>query len=168
MTKCNHFSINAYIGLGSNLQDPIRQVSDALLRLSQLDNTSLHAISSLYSSRPMGPANQPPYINAVAWLKTKLDAHVLLNALQSIENEHGRVRQGEHWGPRTLDLDILVYGNYKLKSQALKVPHPGIKWREFVLYPLREVNKNLMIPGLGVIHRIQPRCYSNGLIRLPL
>ena len=164
----NHYSINAYIGLGSNLQDPIAQVSDALLQLTQLENTSLHAFSNLYSSRPMGPPNQPPYINAVAWLKTKLDAHALLKELQSIENKHGRVRQGEHWGPRTLDLDILVYGNYKLKSQALKVPHPGIKWREFVLYPLRDVNKNLMIPGLGVIHRLQPRCYSNGLIRLPL
>jgi len=164
----NHFLTDAYIGLGSNLQNPHAQVTRALIQLTQLESCSLHSFSSLYSSRPMGPPDQPPYINAVAWLKTRLDACTLLEKLQSIENEHDRTRLGEHWGPRTLDLDILVYGNYKLKSQALSVPHPGIKYREFVLYPLREVNKNLMIPGVGVVHRIQPRCYPNGLIRLPI
>tara|TARA_R110002096_G_scaffold131101_2_gene280787 strand:- start:385 stop:735 length:351 start_codon:yes stop_codon:yes gene_type:complete len=116
----------------------------------------------------MGPPDQPPYVNAVAWLTTRLTAHSLLLKLQSIENEHGRIRKGEHWGPRTLDLDILVYGNYMIKNQALTVPHPGIKYREFVLYPLHEVNKNLMIPSLGAIHRIQPRCYANGLTRLSI
>ena len=164
----NHFTIDAYIGLGSNLQNPYYQVASALEQLSLIPHCDLHSFSSLYSSRPMGPPDQPPYVNAVAWLKTRLDAHALLNQLQTIENEHGRRRDGERWGPRTLDLDILVYGNYTLRSQVLSVPHLGIKSREFVLYPLHEVNKNLMIPHLGAIHRIQPRCYANGLTKLPL
>ena len=168
MTMRNLYLTDAYIGLGSNLQDPLGQVTLAILQLAQLKDTTLHTFSSFYASRPMGPPDQPPYINAVAWLKTRLEPHALLEQLQRLENEHGRVRKGEHWGPRTLDLDILVYGNNKLKSQILNVPHPGIKEREFVLYPLHEVNKNLIIPGLGAVHRIQPRCYPNGLIRLPI
>lgn len=168
MTKNNLFLTDAYIGLGGNLEGPIDHVSSAILQLTQLPHTSLHSFSNLYSSRPMGPPDQPPYINAVARLKTRLPAHTLLKQLQSLENVHGRVRKGEHWGPRTLDLDILVYGNNKIKNQSLNVPHPGIKYREFVLYPLHEVNKHLMIPGLGVVHRQRGRCYPNGLIRLPL
>ena len=164
----NNFITDAYIGIGSNLQNPFLQVTSALEQLSLVEETELHSFSSMFSSRPMGPPDQPPYVNAVAWLKTRLEAHSLLLNLQVIENEHGRTRLGEHWGPRTLDLDILVYGNYILKSQTLTVPHPGIKSREFVLYPLHEVNKNLIIPSLGAIHRIQPRCYANGLTRLPV
>ncbi len=164
----NQFITDAYIGLGSNLQNPLVQVTSAIKQLDLIDHTQLHSFSSLYLSRPMGPPDQPPYVNAVAWLKTRLDAHALLLKLQAIENEHGRTRDGEHWGPRTLDLDILVYGNFTLKSQVLSVPHPGIKSREFVLYPLHEVNKNLMIPNLGAIHRLLPRCYANGLTRLPI
>jgi|TARA_B110000238_G_scaffold199953_1_gene248473 2-amino-4-hydroxy-6-hydroxymethyldihydropteridine diphosphokinase len=164
----NNFITDAYVGIGSNLQNPFLQVASAIEQLSIIDETKLHSFSSLYSSRPMGPPDQPPYVNAVAWLKTRQNAHSLLLTLQAIENEHGRTRDGERWGPRTLDLDILVYGNLTLRSQVLTVPHPGIKSREFVLYPLHEVNKNLMIPNLGAIHRIQPRCYANGLTRLPL
>ncbi len=167
-TSRNLFLTDAYIGLGSNLDNPIDHVSLALLQLTQITNTSLHSFSNLYASRPMGPSDQPPYINAVAWLKTRLTADTLLTHLQRLENEHGRTRLGEHWGPRTLDLDILVYGNYRIENQSLSVPHPGVKLREFVLYPLHEVNKNLMIPGQGTVHRLQPRCYSNGLIRLPI
>ena len=160
--------VDAYIGLGSNLNNPHEQVLSALEQLNQIQSSYLHAFSSLYLSRPMGPADQPSYVNAVAWLKTKLHAHTLLKALQAIENTHGRTRNGEHWGPRTLDLDILVYGNYQYDNQSLTVPHPGIKYREFVLYPLHEVNKNLMIPQLGALHRLKPRCYANGLTRLQL
>lgn len=168
MTQRNIYSTDAYIGIGSNLQDPISQVSSAILELTQLPHSSLYSFSNLYSSRPMGPPDQPPYINAVARIKTRLSPQSLLDRLQWLENEHGRVREGDHWGPRTLDLDILVYGNNKLNSQELSIPHPGMKYREFVLYPLHEVNKNLMIPGLGVVNRIQANCYPNGLIRLPL
>ena len=164
----NLYLTDAYIGIGSNLQDPLAQVSSAILQLNQLENSSLVAFSNLYSSRPMGPPDQPTYINAVARLNTRLSPASLLKHLQDIENQHSRSRQGDHWGPRTLDLDILVYGNHTVNNQSLRIPHPGIKWREFVLYPLHEVNKNLMIPGLGTVHRLQPRCYPNGLIRLPL
>ncbi len=164
----NQFITDAYIGIGSNLQNPFFQVAGAMEQLALIEHSELHSFSSLYSSRPMGPPDQPPYVNAVAWLKTRLAVHPLLLKLQAIENEQGRTRDGERWGPRTLDLDILVYGNYSLKNQVLTVPHPGIKSREFVLYPLHEVNKNLMIPNLGAIHRLQPRCYANGLTRLSL
>lgn len=159
---------DVYIGLGSNLQDPQIQITSALAQLDSLPHSTLYTYSSLYLSRPMGPSDQPAYINAVAWLKTRLNPGVLLGALQSIELAHGRERKSEQWGPRTLDLDILVYGNYSLISQDLTIPHPGIKWREFVLYPLHEINKNLMIPGLGTVHRIKQRCQSNGLIKLHL
>ena len=159
---------DAYIGLGSNLQNPIQQITTAIEQLMQLPNSVLHTHSSLYLSRPMGPPDQPAYINAVAWLKTRLHATTLLAELQNIERQHGRLRKTERWGPRTLDLDILVYGNYSIKNQELTIPHPGIKWREFVLYPLHEINKNLMIPGLGSVHRITQRCASNGLTKLYL
>ena len=164
----NRLLTDVYIGLGSNLQNPTQQITSAIEQLNLLPNCSLIRFSSLYLSRPMGPADQPAYINAVVLLQTRLDALTLLAKLQEIELEHGRVRKIEQWGPRTLDLDILVYGNYFHTSQDLTVPHPGIKWREFVLYPLHEINKNLMIPGLGIVHRIKQRCQSNGLIRLYL
>ena len=164
----NRFLTNAYIGIGSNLQNPIHQVTSAIEQLNLLPNSSLVSVSSLYLSRPMGPADQPAYINAVALVQTRLAAPTLLAELQSIERTHGRERKNEQWGPRTLDLDILVYGNYFHISQDLTIPHPGIKWREFVLYPLHEINKNLMIPGLGMVHRIIQRCDSNGLIKLYL
>ena len=161
-------TIDAYIGLGSNLQNPKIQISSAIMQLDLLPHSSLHTCSSLFLSRPMGPPDQPAYINAVAWLKTKLHAQTLLQELQTLELQHGRKRKLEQWGPRTLDLDILIYGNYCFKSQDLTIPHPGIKWREFVLYPLHEINKNLMIPGLGTVHRLRQRCQSNGLIKLHL
>lgn len=160
--------IDAYIGLGSNLENPLMQVTTALLQLDEIEQTSLLDFSSLYISRPLGPKNQPPYVNAAAWIATRLDPHMLLAHLNAIETEHGRKRNGQRWGPRTLDLDILVYGNISIKDQSLTIPHPGIRWREFVLYPLHEVNKNLMIPNLGLISRIKSRCYVNGMSRLTI
>lgn len=168
MSKANFHSIDAYIGLGSNLENPLQQVLTALGQLAMIKQTSLHDFSSLYVSRPMGPQDQPTYINAVAWLKTTLDAHTLLHQLQAIENEHGRVRGSERWGSRTLDLDILVYANLSIKDHELTIPHPGIRYREFVLYPLHEVNKNLIIPNLGLVSRCKSRCYANGLSQLQL
>lgn len=160
--------IDSYIGIGSNLEQPIKQVFNAFAELDQMQQSSLVEFSSLYISRPMGPKDQPPYINAVAQLATSLSPHELLTQLNAIENNHGRSRRGEHWGPRTLDLDILVYGNISFKDQTLTIPHPGIRQREFVLYPLHEVNKNLMIPNLGRVSRIKSRCYVNGMRRLHL
>lgn len=162
----NCFLVDTYIGLGSNLANPRQQIITALEEIAALPDCDLYNFSSLYQSKPMGPANQPPYINAVAQIQTRLSADILLHYLQAIENAHQRQRNGERWGPRTLDLDILVYGNYSISHKDLTVPHPGIKYREFVLYPLHEINKNLMIPSLGVVHRIKQHCQSNGLVQL--
>lgn len=161
----NHYITDAYIGLGSNLDDPYSHIAHATYELNELPYSSLHTVSSIYKSKPMGPPDQPPYANAVARIKTRLPALDLLHMLQALENSHGRVRK-QHWGPRTLDLDVLVYGNIQTTSKELTIPHPGIKYREFVIYPLHEINKNLMIPGLGAVHRIQENCYANGLIQL--
>jgi 2-amino-4-hydroxy-6-hydroxymethyldihydropteridine diphosphokinase len=128
-------SVTAYIGLGSNLQQPIQQVKQALLHLAELPQTHLLNASPLYRSAPLGPADQPDYINAVAALATRLSPLALLDALQTIERQQGRVREGERWGPRTLDLDLLLYAEQKIQNDRLRVPHPGLGERNFVLYP---------------------------------
>ncbi|MEE9287799.1 MAG: 2-amino-4-hydroxy-6-hydroxymethyldihydropteridine diphosphokinase [Gammaproteobacteria bacterium] len=156
----------AYIGLGSNLDDPEKQIHMALHALSALPGTTLLRDSSLYHAEPMGPQDQPDYINAVAVLDTDLPAHELLYYLQDIEQCQGRVRAGERWGPRTLDLDLLVYGEERLSGSELTVPHPGIARRAFVLYPLSEVAPNLNIPGFGPLPELLKACPSKGLRRL--
>lgn len=134
-----------YIGLGSNLEDPRLQVSDALVELRDIPNTELLSHSLLYRSDPVGPPGQPDYINAVAKLDTSLEPEELLDALQAIEQAHQRVRI-EHWGPRTLDLDLLLYANDQIDTERLKVPHPFMTERSFVLYPLAEIEPNLVLP----------------------
>jgi 2-amino-4-hydroxy-6-hydroxymethyldihydropteridine diphosphokinase len=113
----------------------------------------------------MGPQDQPEYINAVASLETNLQAEALLDALQAIEQAQGRVRD-ERWGPRTLDLDILLYGDEVIDSDRLTIPHPGLSEREFVLYPLYELAPDLMIPGLGSLASLYQHCDANGIERL--
>lgn len=139
-------SVTVYVGLGSNLDDPVNQVERALDELAQIANCHLTARSSLYRTAPMGPQDQPDYINAVAALETSLEPTVLLDALQSIEQLHGRVRKAEQWGPRTLDLDLLLYGEQCLDTPRLQVPHPGMKQRGFVLVPLHEIAPELVLP----------------------
>ena len=134
-----------YIGLGSNLEDPRQQVSDALKELQEISNTELLSHSLLYRSDPVGPPGQPDYINAVAKINTSLEPEELLDALQAIEQAHQRVRI-EHWGPRTLDLDLLLYANDEIDTERLKVPHPFMTERSFVLYPLAEIEPNLVLP----------------------
>lgn len=158
--------MTAWVGLGSNLEQPREQVRSALVELTTLPDTRLIATSSLYRSAPMGPQDQPAYINAVACLETRLSAEALLDALQAIESAHGRVRRGEHWGPRTLDLDVLLYGSECISSPRLTVPHPGIAERNFVLYPLAEIDPDLDIPGLGLLRVVLAGCSSEGLERL--
>lgn len=135
----------AYVALGSNLHNPPYQVSNALKALAILPYTQLRTHSSLYRTAPWGPQNQPAYINAVALLQTHLAVQVLLNHLQTIERNHGRVRT-VRWGPRTLDLDLLLYDNRQLKSPILTLPHPGLYQRAFVLYPLYECAPTLVLP----------------------
>jgi len=113
----------------------------------------------------MGPEDQPDYINAVARLETWLEPHDLLRALQAIEQQHGRVRQ-LRWGARTLDLDLLLYGDAIIDRPELKVPHPGLHQRPFVLYPLQDIDPALMIPGMGRLSDITRACLPEGLVQL--
>ena len=135
-----------FIALGSNLSSPVAQAHAAIDALKQLPKSVFVRASSLYSSTPMGPQNQPDYINAVVEITTELTPLELLDCTQAIELEQGRVRKEERWGPRTLDLDILLYGNEVMDSERLTVPHYGMKEREFVLYPLAEIAPNLTLP----------------------
>ena len=155
-----------FVGLGSNLQSPALQVEQAILELGLLPHSRLLESSSLYLSKPMGGLDQPAYINAVARLDTRLSAETLLDHLHLIENAHGREREAVQWSSRTLDLDLLIYGNRIINNDRLQVPHPGIRKWEFVLYPLQELDKTLMIPGLGTVSRVIRRCSPNGLIQL--
>lgn len=148
-------SVLAYVGLGSNLEQPLMQVNAALQELSELPASELIARSSLYRSQPVGPADQPDYINAVAALVTQLTAEGLLDALQAMEKRHGRLRDAERWGPRTLDLDLLLYGETVINSPRLQVPHPRMGERAFVLQPLAEIAlEDLYIPGSGRLHKL--------------
>jgi 2-amino-4-hydroxy-6-hydroxymethyldihydropteridine diphosphokinase len=138
----------AYIGIGSNLDDPAAQVGRACEALAGLPRTDLVACSALYRSAPMGPPDQPDYVNAVAALATGLEPLSLLDALQAVENRHGRVR-GRRWGERVIDLDLLVYGDARIDAPRLRVPHPGLAQRAFVLVPLAEIAPDLVVPGVG-------------------
>lgn len=157
--------MRAYIGLGSNLADPVEQVKTAISNLQSLPDSQLVAWSSLYASPPMGPQDQPDYINAVAAIETTLTAHQLLDALQAIEQQQGRIRN-RHWGERTLDLDVLLYGQNEIDDARLQIPHPGIALRAFVLYPLAEIAPDLKIPIAGKIEQLLQHCPRGGLRKL--
>ena len=148
-------AVTAYLGLGANLQDPAAQVRRALDELASLPHSRLLARSPLYKSPPLGPADQPDYVNAVAALETTLEPLVLLKALRAIELRHGRQRDGTRWGPRTLDLDVLLYGDLLLDSPELTLPHPGLHERAFVLYPLYDVAPELEVPGRGSVRALR-------------
>ena len=144
----------AYIGIGSNLNGPVEQVETAFGLLGELPDSRLVARSSLYRSAPFGGVEQPDFVNAVAALETQLDARSLLEQLQHIEQSRGRERGGQRWGPRVIDLDLLVYDDVVIDEPDLTVPHPGIAERNFVLLPLREMAPELEIPGLGRVDSI--------------
>jgi len=156
----------AYIGLGSNLENPVEQLKSARTSLAAVEGIEELAFSGLYLSTPMGPKDQPDYINAVMSVKTSLTAHELLHCLQEIEHGQGRVRTGERWGARTLDLDLLIYGDSQIRTPDLTVPHPGIPNRNFVLYPLFELCSQLLVPGMGTIADLIAKCPTAGLQRL--
>lgn len=147
--------VDAYIGLGSNLQQPAQQVTSALQALTTIPVSTLVSASSLYRSDPMGPQDQDDYINAVACLRTGLEPLHLLDQLQTIEQTHGRVRKRDRWGPRTLDLDLLMYGFESIDVPRLRVPHYGMAERAFVLLPLQEIAPaEFEIPGLGLLDEL--------------
>ena len=148
MTTLTHW-YPAYVGLGSNLQLPARQIEDALGLLEEVPGTRFVAASSLFRSMPFGGVEQPDFVNAVAAMLTTLQPGDLLAELQEIERRQGRERNGTRWGPRVLDLDLLVYSGVSVDEPGLTVPHPGIAERNFVLLPLGEIAPDLVIPGLG-------------------
>jgi 2-amino-4-hydroxy-6-hydroxymethyldihydropteridine diphosphokinase len=156
----------AFIGLGSNLADPAAQVRDAVGELSELPETRLVASSPFYRSRPLGPAAQPDYVNAVAEIETRLAPLALLDALQAIEARHGRVRGPLQWGPRTLDLDLLLYGDATIAEPRLSVPHPGLTTRPFVLVPLADIAPGLRLPSGVPVADLVAVCDRDGLTRL--
>lgn len=158
-------SHTAYIGLGSNLDDPRRQVEQALDELTQLPATRLTGQSRLYQSHPQGPADQPDFINAAARLETTLAPLALLDALQAIEQAHHRVRE-RHWGPRTLDLDLLLYGQEVIDQPRLQVPHPEMTRRPFVLYPLADIDPALTLPKWGALASLLAGTAPQGLTPL--
>jgi len=156
-------TVRAYIGLGSNLADPVQQVARALDELESIPQSQLVASSGLYRSAPLGPRDQPDYINAVAAIDTRLDAKTLLHHLQAIERQHGRVRDGERWGPRTLDLDLLLYGDEISRDDELTLPHPGAHERVFVLAPLCAIAPDAQIPGKGGVVELLKACRSQSI-----
>jgi len=138
-----------YIGLGSNMESPKQQIRSAIKSIEGIVSTQVLRVSSLYKSKPFGPQNQDDYINAVAEIDTNLTPLELLECMQNIENQQGRIRK-EHWGPRTIDLDILMFGDEIIKDNKLTIPHLEIENRSFVLAPLIEIDSNCLIPGKGM------------------
>ena len=159
-------TIRVYIGIGSNLDDPVRQVLDAVEELEMIPDTILDQRSSLYRGKPMGPGDQPDYVNAVVALDTLLSADEIHEALIRIEDLQGRTREGEKWGPRIIDLDLLMYGNNTIDTAKLTVPHPGMHERDFVLIPLEEIAGNVKIPGQGYLYSLINKCKSHSLKKL--
>lgn len=159
-------TVTAYVGLGANLDDPAAQVRRAFNELGELPGTRLTARSPLYRTPPLGPPVQPDYVNAVAALSTELAPLELLAALRAIEKKHGRVRDDTRWGPRTLDLDLLLFGELVLDSPELTLPHPGLHVRAFVLYPLVDVAPALVIPGRGSARGLRERLKDAPIERL--
>jgi len=156
----------AYVGIGSNLRDPERQVRAACATLADLPDTLLVRASSLFGSRPMGPANQPDFCNAVAGLLTELDVRALHAALRAIELRMGREPSRQRWGPRVIDLDLLAYGEQRHADPELTVPHPGIAERQFVLQPWCEIAPDFVVPGVGRVADLAARLPADGLWRI--
>lgn len=136
----------AYIAIGSNLASPLEQVNAAVQALGEIPQSKIVAVSSFYRTPPLGPQDQPDYLNAAVVLETALDAETLLDNTQRIELQQGRVRKEERWGPRTLDLDIMLFGYETINTERLTVPHYDMKNRGFMLWPLFEVAPDLIFP----------------------
>jgi 2-amino-4-hydroxy-6-hydroxymethyldihydropteridine diphosphokinase len=156
---------SAYIALGSNLRDPAAQVRAGFEALAMLPDTRLAAVSSLYLTAPVGHLDQPDFVNAVALVETALGPRALLDELLAIERQFGRVRDVPN-GPRTLDLDILLYGEVVHDDEVLTLPHPRMHERAFVLVPLAEIAPDAMIPGRGRAGALAPNTDAGGITKL--
>lgn len=155
--------VPAYVALGSNLSEPRRQIETALQRLAAIPETRLVATSRLYRAIPMGPQDQPEFVNAAAGLLTRLDPRALLGHLQDIERAMGRTPPAVRWGPRIIDLDLLLYGSLQLNAPGLQLPHPGVHERNFVLYPLADFAPALQVPNYGSVAELARRLGADGL-----
>ena len=142
-----------YIGLGSNIEQPYLQIKNAMIALNDLPDTVVLTDSGYYKSKPMGPEDQPDYVNAVVEIETALDASELLKSCQLIEQQQGRIKK-RHWGERCIDLDILLYVDLQILTDDLTLPHPGIWLRDFVYVPLLKLNPEVEIPGKGMLSAI--------------
>ncbi|HEY5602197.1 MAG TPA: 2-amino-4-hydroxy-6-hydroxymethyldihydropteridine diphosphokinase [Gammaproteobacteria bacterium] len=155
-----------FIGLGSNLNDPVRQITQACAEIAALAQVAHIKTSSLYRSPPMGRQDQPDYVNAVVEIATSLSPQALLAELNAIENRHGRVRSAERWAARILDLDILLYGDKVINSESLTIPHLGLYERAFVLYPLLEIAPDLSVPGHGAVRDLARNVDASALVKM--
>lgn len=158
----------AYIGIGGNLAQPIDTVNSAIEALKTLTQSQWLGVSSLYRSKPMGPADQPDYINAVASIDTQLEPLQLLDKLQQIEQQHGRVRKDERWGPRSLDLDLLLFGEQHINHPRLIVPHYGMREREFVLHPLYELQADIIFTDGISLQQLVEQVPANGIEKITI
>jgi len=156
----------AYVGVGSNLSDPAAQVRRALAALAELPGTVLIASSPSYRTKPLGEVVQPAFVNAVAGLLTRRTPEELLADLRALERRLGREPPRERWGPRVIDLDLLVVGRETRATDSLSLPHPGIAERDFVLYPLADVAPDLDVPGLGRVADLRARVANRGIEKL--
>jgi 2-amino-4-hydroxy-6-hydroxymethyldihydropteridine diphosphokinase len=156
----------AYVALGSNLADPRRQLESAFNALAAIAGARLMARSSPWRSTPMGPQDQPDFVNAVAGLVTTLAPRELLDALQAIERRMGRIEPEVRWGARLIDLDLLLVGDLEIDEPSLRLPHAGLHQRNFVLYPLAEIAPELWVPGHGRVQSLLQRIPDEGVLRL--
>lgn len=158
--------IDVYLGLGSNLASPLKQLQRCLEALQNEPALQVMAVSPFYGSTAIGPGQQPDYVNGVAHLQTNLAADILLQQLQHIEQTQGRERGPVRWLPRTLDLDILLYGNQIIEQPHLHIPHPRMCERNFVLLPLYDLAPDLILPDGTPLRELAQQCNANGLWRL--
>ncbi|MHB8534597.1 MAG: 2-amino-4-hydroxy-6-hydroxymethyldihydropteridine diphosphokinase [Sulfuricaulis sp.] len=158
MSRQHERDVRAYVGLGSNMSDPVAQLHSGMAALACLSETRVEASSAFYRTAPVGFRAQADFINAVCRLRTGLAPTALMRSLLEIERAHGRVRDGSPGGPRTLDLDLLLYGDQAVQSAELTLPHPRLHERAFVLYPLLEIEPELVIPGHGPLRQLLGNC----------
>lgn len=166
MDRSGRNATSAYIGLGSNLDDPVQQVRRAFDAIAELDGCRLVAKSSLFESTPLNGERQPNYINAAAHIRTDLRARELLDNLHAVEDAHGRDRSADRWASRTLDLDLLLFGTLQCDASELMLPHPGLTQRNFVVYPLAQIAPELVLPDGTEISRLADRLGMAGLREL--
>jgi 2-amino-4-hydroxy-6-hydroxymethyldihydropteridine diphosphokinase len=166
VTMANQRWLPAYVGVGSNLANPAEQVRRALAALAELPDSRLIAASPLYRTPAFGAVVQPAFVNAVAGLLTRRTPEDLLADLRALERKLGREPPRERWGPRVIDLDLLVVGRETRATDSLRLPHPGIAERDFVLYPLAHIAPDLDVPGLGRVAELRARVADRGIEKL--